>query len=86
LTGRTIRTATTRFPCISSTAFPLFDVLFGTCCAPRRNEYPATGLVSGEDLNGVVRASWAPFAFRGKDIGRRRGTRLSAEARETNDR
>lgn len=51
--------------------FPVFDVLFGTYYAPRRGEYPATGLVDGEDLNGLVRASLAPFPGLRKLVRRR---------------
>lgn len=42
-------------------SFPIFDILFGTYCAPRRGEFPPTGLADGEDLNGLVRANLAPF-------------------------
>ena len=41
--------------------FPVIDVVFGTYYSPNRNEYPTTGLANGEDLNGLVRASLAPF-------------------------
>ena len=41
--------------------FPIFDVLFGTYCPPQKGEYPTTGLHTNEDLNGLVRASAAPF-------------------------
>jgi sterol desaturase/sphingolipid hydroxylase (fatty acid hydroxylase superfamily) len=41
--------------------FPVFDVLFGTYCKPERDEYPTTGLHDREDLNGLYRASAAPF-------------------------
>ncbi|MEO7432550.1 MAG: sterol desaturase family protein [Dokdonella sp.] len=58
-----------------ASSFPVFDVLFGTYCAPRKGEYPATGLTDREDLNGVLRASWAPFAFWYRDVGRRLGMR-----------
>ena len=61
-------------------SFPIFDILFGTYCAPRKGEYPATGLTSGEDLNGVFRASWAPFAFWYADLRRRFGKRVSVDA------
>lgn len=58
-----------------ASSFPVFDVMFGTYYPPRKGEYPATGLTHREDLNGVVRASWAPFAFWYQDIGRRLGNR-----------
>jgi len=45
-----------------ATSFPIFDVLFGTYYAPRKDEFPPTGLASGEDLNGLWRSSAAPFA------------------------
>jgi len=41
--------------------FPIFDVLFGTYCKPARDTYPTTGLSDGENLNGLARASLAPF-------------------------
>jgi len=41
--------------------FPVFDILFGTYCAPKRAEFPTTGLADKENLNGLVRASAAPF-------------------------
>lgn len=41
--------------------FPIWDILFGTYWAPRKGEYPATGLHDGEDLNGFWRASFSPF-------------------------
>jgi sterol desaturase/sphingolipid hydroxylase (fatty acid hydroxylase superfamily) len=41
--------------------FPLFDVVFGTYSRPGPNEYPATGLHSGEDLNGPLKATLSPF-------------------------
>lgn len=41
--------------------FPLWDVIFGTYYAPRRGEYPATGLVSGERVRTVEQALFLPF-------------------------
>ena len=41
--------------------FPVFDLVFGTYCRPRKGEYPATGLHSAEDLNGPLRATLSPF-------------------------
>lgn len=41
--------------------FPIFDILFGTYCAPKRGEFPTTGLSTRENLNGLARASLAPF-------------------------
>lgn len=49
--------------------FPIFDVLFGTYCKPERDTYPTTGLSDGEDLNGLARASLAPFRAWKKQIG-----------------
>lgn len=42
--------------------FPLWDILFGTFCAPGRAEYPRTGLASGERVTGVWQANVLPFA------------------------
>lgn len=41
--------------------FPIYDILFGTYVKPGPGEYPATGLHSGEDLNGPLRATLSPF-------------------------
>jgi sterol desaturase/sphingolipid hydroxylase (fatty acid hydroxylase superfamily) len=41
--------------------FPIWDILFGTYCAPKRGEYPRTGLVEGELLNSTWRSSVSPF-------------------------
>jgi sterol desaturase/sphingolipid hydroxylase (fatty acid hydroxylase superfamily) len=41
--------------------FPIWDILFGTYVAPKRNEFPVTGLADGADLNGLWRASVSPF-------------------------
>jgi sterol desaturase/sphingolipid hydroxylase (fatty acid hydroxylase superfamily) len=41
--------------------FPIFDIVFGSYKAPRRGEFPTTGLGDGENLNGLVRSSLAPF-------------------------
>ncbi|MEO7324228.1 MAG: sterol desaturase family protein [Dokdonella sp.] len=63
-------------------SFPIFDILFGTYCAPQKNEYPASGLVDGEDLNGVARASWAPFSYWIKSAAAHAGLRSTAGAIE----
>jgi sterol desaturase/sphingolipid hydroxylase (fatty acid hydroxylase superfamily) len=66
-----------------ASSFPLFDILFGTYCAPEKDEYPSTGLVDGENLNGVIRASWAPFSYWYHHLRRRFGERSDvARARE----
>lgn len=41
--------------------FPIFDIVFGTYTKPKKGEYPATGLHSGENLNGPLRAILSPF-------------------------
>ena len=40
---------------------PMFDIAFGTYYAPHREEYPATGLSSGEQFHSVWQAQTAPF-------------------------
>lgn len=40
---------------------PLFDVLFGTYIRPRVDEYPPTGLSSGEKINTLWEAQAGPF-------------------------
>ena len=58
--------------------FPIFDVLFGTYYKPERDTYPPTGLHDGEDLNGLVRASAAPFKVWKRQIGGLFTSRTSA--------
>jgi sterol desaturase/sphingolipid hydroxylase (fatty acid hydroxylase superfamily) len=41
--------------------FPIWDILFGTYVPPKRDEWPATGLHDGEDLNHPGRAMLSPF-------------------------
>ena len=41
--------------------FPIWDILFGTYVPPKRDEWPATGLHDGEDLNHAGRALFSPF-------------------------
>lgn len=40
---------------------PLWDVIFGTYYAPKKNEYPPTGLASGERVTTVRQALFLPF-------------------------
>jgi sterol desaturase/sphingolipid hydroxylase (fatty acid hydroxylase superfamily) len=42
--------------------FPVWDILFGTYVAPKRNEWPETGTHAGDDLNRLDRALFSPFA------------------------
>lgn len=42
--------------------FPLWDIAFGTYCAPQPREFPGTGLDSGETYDRLNRAFWLPFA------------------------
>lgn len=41
--------------------FPIWDILFGTYVAPKRDEWPATGTHAGDDLNRFDRALLSPF-------------------------
>jgi sterol desaturase/sphingolipid hydroxylase (fatty acid hydroxylase superfamily) len=41
--------------------FPLWDIVFGTYVAPKKNEYPPTGLSDGETLNHWWTSSASPF-------------------------
>ncbi len=41
--------------------FPVWDVLFGTYCAPERDEYPPVGLVSGHRIETAWSATVWPF-------------------------
>ena len=49
--------------------FPIFDIVFGTYVKPEGDMYPPTGLHDGEDLNGLGRASLAPFKAWKRQIG-----------------
>ncbi|MET0230003.1 MAG: sterol desaturase family protein [Rhodanobacteraceae bacterium] len=60
--------------------FPIFDILFGTYCKPERDTYPTTGLHDGEDLNGIGRASLAPFRVWKRQIGERFTSRRAVAA------
>ncbi|MEO6748416.1 MAG: sterol desaturase family protein [Casimicrobiaceae bacterium] len=52
--------------------FPLWDLLFGTFCAPRAGEYPRTGLTSGERVTSFWQANVLPFTG-WRDMWRARG-------------
>jgi sterol desaturase/sphingolipid hydroxylase (fatty acid hydroxylase superfamily) len=41
--------------------FPLWDIVFGTYVAPKRGEWPATGVHDGEDMNHLSTALFSPF-------------------------
>ncbi|ACB52389.1 conserved hypothetical protein [Crocosphaera subtropica ATCC 51142] len=41
--------------------FPLWDILFGTYYHPRRDEFPPTGLTTGETYNNLWEANLLPF-------------------------
>jgi sterol desaturase/sphingolipid hydroxylase (fatty acid hydroxylase superfamily) len=43
--------------------FPVWDVLFGTYYHPRRDEYPATGLVGADERETLAQANLYPFAL-----------------------
>ena len=43
--------------------FPLWDQLFGTFYHPQRDEYPRTGLASGERVTTLTQAMWLPFGI-----------------------
>jgi len=42
--------------------FPLWDQLFGTYHHPQRDEYPKTGLASGQKVTSLTQALWLPFS------------------------
>lgn len=42
--------------------FPIFDIIFGSYVAPRRGEFPSTGLTSQERINTFWETQTAPFA------------------------
>ncbi len=41
--------------------FPLWDQIFGTYHHPGRDEYPRTGLASGQKVTSLTQALWLPF-------------------------
>ena len=41
--------------------FPFWDIVFGTYCHPGKNEFPATGLLTGDNYNNLWLASILPF-------------------------
>jgi sterol desaturase/sphingolipid hydroxylase (fatty acid hydroxylase superfamily) len=59
--------------------FPIWDILFGTYCAPKRGEYPRTGLDSGEDLNTWRGALFSPFGEVWRMLRRPRPTASATE-------
>jgi sterol desaturase/sphingolipid hydroxylase (fatty acid hydroxylase superfamily) len=44
-----------------ATFFPFIDKIFGTYYRPRKNEYPPSGLLNGEESRPVREATLAPF-------------------------
>lgn len=42
--------------------FPIWDIVFGTYVAPKKDEWPATGTHKNEDLNGFGRAFLSPIS------------------------
>lgn len=41
--------------------FPVYDMIFGTYWRPAKDEYPATGLFSGQNMNNLRDANFGPF-------------------------
>ena len=41
--------------------FPVYDVIFGSYWRPRKQEYPGTGLVTGQRMNDLKSANFEPF-------------------------
>jgi len=41
--------------------FPIYDILFGSYWRPGKDEYPETGLSSGQDMNNLKDANFGPF-------------------------
>src|SRR6266404_825165 len=41
--------------------FPIYDIIFGTYYRPEKNEYPPSGLESGEEPNNLLNAVLWPF-------------------------
>jgi len=60
-----------------SATFPVWDVLFGTYCPPKRAEYPVTGLREDQHAGPLVEENLLPFVTWGRAVSRlfRRRTR-----------
>ena len=54
-----------------SGGLPLWDMLFGTAWIPGCNEYPATGLVPGEQVGIIDSIIWPDFDICGEYVSRR---------------
>lgn len=50
--------------------FPVWDILFGTYCQPKRGEWPATGLGAEQRAGNVLYENALPFRTWGKAAGR----------------
>ena len=58
---------------------PLFDIAFGSYYHPRVDEYPATGLSSGEKIDSVWEAQTGPFKAWARSLGALLGGRSNQE-------
>ncbi|MCB1689768.1 MAG: sterol desaturase family protein [Halioglobus sp.] len=56
---------------------PMFDIAFGSYYHPRRDEYPPTGLSSGETFETVWTAQTAPFSAWAQMLKNRKASRLN---------
>jgi sterol desaturase/sphingolipid hydroxylase (fatty acid hydroxylase superfamily) len=54
--------------------WPFWDVIFGTYRAPKRGEYPPTGLISGKVSKSVKDAFWVPLEVASKPISDKRSS------------
>ncbi len=54
--------------------WPFWDVIFGTYHAPRRGEYPPTGLISGKVSKSVKGAFWGQLEVASKPISDKRSS------------
>jgi sterol desaturase/sphingolipid hydroxylase (fatty acid hydroxylase superfamily) len=65
-----------------SSAFPVWDILFGTYVPPKPGEWPETGLANGERPGSVFHETLAPFVAWGKGALRLFGLGVEKPERE----
>lgn len=68
-----------------SAYFPIWDVIFGTYYLPARNEYPPSGLPSGERIDKLWAATLWPFLQWTKKARAQLSRKLAPRSPSTND-
>lgn len=59
--------------------FPIYDILFGTYYAPKKDEYPEPGLSTGERIDTLGKALFSPFVEWGRKIKTRFGRKAPSK-------